>query len=61
MSLYMFLNLFLQVLMLVLTSSSVLAPSNAEELVANAECFVYHAQQHANALTLAIHVTMVEE
>ena len=45
----------------VLISSSVLAQSNVHELVANAECLVYHAQQHANAVTLAIFVTAVEE
>ena len=45
----------------VLTSSSMLAPSNVQELVANAECLVYHAQQHANAMTLAISVTTTEE
>ena len=45
----------------VLTSSSVLAQSNVQELVANAECLVYHAQQHANAMTLAKFVTAVEE
>ena len=44
MSLYQFLSLFIQVLMHVLTSSSVLAQSNVQELVANAECLVYHAQ-----------------
>ena len=45
----------------VLTSSSMLAQSNIEELVANAECLIYHAQQRANVMTLAISVTMVEE
>ena len=42
-SLYQFLSLLLQVLMHVLTSSSVLAQSNVQELVANAQCLVYHA------------------
>ena len=59
--LYQFLSLFLQVMMPVLTSSSVLAQSNVQELVANADCLDYHAQQHANAMTLAISVTTVEE
>ena len=45
----------------VLTSSSVLAQSNVQELVANAECLVYHAQPLANAMTLAKFVTAVEE
>ena len=45
----------------VLTSSSVLAQSTVQELVANAECLVHHAQQHANAVTLAISITMVQE
>ena len=45
----------------VLTSSSVLAQSNVQELVANAQCLVYHAQQHANAMTLAIYVATVED
>ena len=61
MSLYLFLSLFLQVMIHVQTSSSVLAQSNIEELVANAECLIYHAQQRANVMTLAISVTMVEE
>ena len=38
MSLKQFLSPFLRVLMHVLTSSSVLAPSNVQELVVNAEC-----------------------
>ena len=37
-------GLFLQVLMHVLTSSSMLAQNNVQELVSNAECLVYHAQ-----------------
>ena len=45
----------------VLTSSSVLALSNVQGLVANAECLVYHAQQHANAMTVAIYATTAEE
>ena len=61
MSLKQFLSPFLRVLMRVLTSSSVLAQSNVQELVANAECLVYHAQPLANAMTLAKFVTAVEE
>ena len=61
MSLYQFLSLFIQVLMHVLTSSYVLAQSNVQELVANAQCLVYHAQQDANAITLAIFVTTVKD
>ena len=61
MSLYWFLSLFLQALIHVLTSSSVLAQGNIEELVANAECLIYRAQQWANVMTLAISVTTVEE
>ena len=60
-SLYQFLSLFLQVLMHVLTSSSVLAQSNVQKVVANAQCLVYHAQQDANAITLAIFVTTVKD
>ena len=41
----------------VLTSSSVLAQSDVQGLVSNAECLVYHVQQHANAVTVAIYVT----
>ena len=43
-SLFQFLSLILQVLMHVLTSSSMLAQSNVQELVANADCLDYHAQ-----------------
>ena len=45
----------------VLTPFSMLAQRNVQEVVANAECLVYHAQKHANAMTLAISVTTVEE
>ena len=44
-----------------LTSSSVLAQNNVQELVANAECLFYLAQQHTKAMALAISVTTVEE
>ena len=60
MSLYQ-LSFFHQVPKHVLTSSSVSAQTNVQELVANAECLVDHAQQHANAMTLAISVTTFEE
>ena len=48
-------------LMPLLTSSSVFAPSKAQEFVANVECLAHHTQQHANAMTLAVSVTTVEE
>ena len=34
---------------------------DVQELVANAECFLYHAQQQANAMTLAIQWLMNDE
>ena len=54
-SLYQFLSLFLQVPMHVLTSTSVFAQRNVHGLVPNADCFVYHAQKHAeNVVILTI-------
>ena len=45
-----FLNFSLQVLMRLLISSSVFAPSEVQEFVAKyVECLAHHAQQHANA------------
>ena len=62
MSLYQFLSLFLQVLMHVPSDLIFCARTKqSQELSANAECLVYRAQQHANAMTLAISVTTVEE
>ena len=45
-----FLNFSRQVLMRVLISSSVFAPSKIQEFVANVECLADHPQQHANGL-----------
>ena len=60
-SLYQPLSLFLQVLMHVLTSSSVLAPSNVHKLVQMQNVSSTMHSNMQNAMTLAISVTTVEE
>ena len=60
-SLYQFLSPFIQVLMHVLTSSSVLAPSNVYKLIQMQNVSSTMHSNMQNAMTLAISVTTVEQ